>query len=342
MSRAVTTGLLIALGLSAGAAPYLLPSFLVNLLSEVMIFGLLAMSINLLAGYTGLTPLGHAAIFGTATYGVGYFLVKAQQGHLFAFVIGIAIAIAVSALFALLAVRTSGVYFLMITIAEGMLVWGLAYRWTSVTGAENGLRGITRPGAFAEYWQFYYVVLAAFVILAWLMYRIIQSPFGLTLRGIRESETRMRALGYHVTLHKWLGFVVSSAFASVAGAIYAFYNQFVSVATVDFARSAEGLLMTVLGGVGTLFGPVIGAFIIIFTRNLVSLYTDRWPIVMGTIFVLTMLTAPDGLVGAARRLYAFTLRPRRDRPAAAPGRGNEVVERSQIQSVSTGTDTTVR
>jgi branched-chain amino acid transport system permease protein len=287
--------------------PRLITSFYMNVISEVMIYGLLAMSIDILAGFTGLVPLGHAGIFGTSTYVVGYLLTKTSIPMLVVIPLAIATATGMASVFALIAIRTAGVYFLMVTLAEGMIVWGIAYRWTSVTGAENGIRGIPRPEFFRADWQFYYLVLVVFVIVAAVMYRIVTSRFGLTLKGIRESEKRMRTLGYNTTLHKFLGFTVSGFFAGIAGALYAMYNGFVSPSTVEFARSAEGVLMTIVGGVGTLFGPAIGALVVVFTRNIVSLYVARWPTIMGLIFVVTILLARDGLVGGGRRLLSRIL-----------------------------------
>lgn len=302
--------LLVLLAL-AFAVPSLTTSFYVNLVSEVMIFGLLAMSIDLLSGFTGLTPMGHASIFGVSAYFVGYLLTKTEVPMYIAIPVGILASTGAAALFATIAIRTTGVYFLMVTLAEGMIVWGIAYRWSSVTGAENGIRGIHRPEIFEPYWAFYYLVLVVFIVLAFLLYRLINSPFGLTLKGIRESESRMRTLGYDTARHKFIGFTVTGFTAGVGGALYALYNGFVSPSTVEFAKSAEGVLMVIVGGVGTLFGAVVGAAVIIFTRNIVSLYTSRWPIVMGLIFVVTILFARDGLMGSARLFLNRILEARR-------------------------------
>lgn len=304
--------LLVLLGFAA-AVPYLTTSFYVNLVSEVMIFGLLAMSIDILAGFSGLVPLGHAGIFGISAYVVGYLLTKSAIPIYVAIPLGVIASTLSAAVFAVIAIRTAGVYFLMVTLAEGMIVWGIAYRWASVTGAENGIRGIHRPEIIGEYWQFYYLVLVVFVILAACMDRLVNSPFGLTLKGIRESESRMRTLGYNISLHKFIGFTVTGFTAGVGGALYALYNGFVSPSTVEFAKSAEGVLMVIVGGVGTLYGAVIGAGVIIFTRNIVSLYTSRWPIVMGLIFVVTILFARDGIAGGSRRLFNRILEIRRGR-----------------------------
>ncbi len=295
------TGIGIALLLGI-ALPYLVAPVYVNLASEILIFGLLAMSIDLLIGYAGLVPLGHAAIFGVAAYVVAYLNVRMGLPHTVAIPAGILGALLVSAVFGALAVRTAGLYFMLITLAEGMLIWGLAYRWTSVTGSENGIGGITRPGFLLLPWQFYYAVLGLFVLCVLTLYRVSHSPFGLTLKGIRDNESRMPMLGYDVALHKFLAFLISGGFAGIAGAAYALYNRFVSPTTVEFARSAEGVLMVILGGSGTLVGAVLGSALVLLTRNIVSLYTDRWLIVMGTLFVLVILLMPDGLLRGLGRL----------------------------------------
>ncbi|HEX9926607.1 MAG TPA: branched-chain amino acid ABC transporter permease [Anaerolineae bacterium] len=287
------------------AAPSLLNSFYLRVMGEVLILAMLAMSINILLGYTGLATLGQAAIFGIGTYVVGYMTTKMGQPFYVTVPAGIIGTLIVAAIFGIFAVRTSGIYFLMITLAQGMIIWGLAFRWNSVTNAENGIRGIDRPEWLAAYPSYYYLVLIVLLIVLALIYRIINSPFGLTLKGIREGERRMLTLGYNTTLHKFLGFMVAAFFAGLAGSLYAFHNNFVSPTTIEFARSAEALLMVILGGTGTMLGPFIGAFVITFGQNQFSLYTDRWPMIMGAIYVITILTAPDGFVGAWRRLYGW-------------------------------------
>jgi branched-chain amino acid transport system permease protein len=284
------------------AAPQVLNSFYLRVLGEILIFSILAMSLNLLVGYTGLTSLGHAALFGVGAYVVGYTTANLGFPFLVTVILGILGTMLVTAIFGLLAVRTSGIYFLMITLALGMIVWGLAFRWNSVTNAENGIRGIVRPEFLSEYSSYYYLVLIVLLIVIGLIYRIVNSPFGLTLQGIRESAGRMRTLGYNVTLHKYLGFMLAGSFAGLAGSLYAFHNNFISPPTVAFARSAQVLLMVILGGVGTILGPVVGATVIIFGQYQLSLFTDRWIMIMGAIYVITILIAPDGLVGVWRRL----------------------------------------
>jgi branched-chain amino acid transport system permease protein len=278
-------------------APFILGPFYLRIVTEILIWGVLAMAINIMAGYTGLSPFGQAGIFGIAAYVVGYMTVKAGHPELYLTApAGILGSTLVAALFGAIAIRTTGLYFLMITLAEGMIVWGLAFRWDKVTGAENGLRGIHRPEFLSDFSNYYYVVVLVVALLIYAIYRVIKSPFGLTLQGIREGERRMRALGYNVALHKFIAFVLAGFFSGVAGVLYVYYNNFVSPASVEFARSAEELLMVILGGSGTFWGPMVGSVVITTVRHQVSLFTDRWLMILGIIYVLTILVAPGGLV----------------------------------------------
>jgi branched-chain amino acid transport system permease protein len=286
------------------ALPLVLPSYQVSIATQVLIFSVLAMSIDLLAGYTGRTSLGHGAIFGASTYVAIYWTSTLGGDVWIGIALGIAAATALAAVFALLAIRTSGVYFLLLTLALGMIVWGVCLRWTGVTGGENGLRGPDRPAFIAGHVHFYYAVLLVVVPMAWLMWRFVHSPFGLTLRGIRDSESRMRSLGYNVPLHLFLAFVASGFFAGVAGGLYMLFNNFVSPSTVQLSQSVSGLLMAITGGIGTLLGSFVGAATIIILENAVSAFTARWPTVLGFTFVLIMIFAPEGVVGRARILTA--------------------------------------
>ena len=212
-------------------------------------------------------------------------------------ILAVSVSSALAAIIAILAVRTRGAYFLLLTLALGMVVWGLSVRWTSVTGGENGLRGTIRPQWLISPDSFYLAVLVVFSLAGGLLWRISQSPFGLSLKGIRESETRMQALGYNVQLHLFIAFVATGFFAGIAGVMYALFNGFVSPTTVSLAQSVQGLLMVIVGGAGTLIGAIIGAAIVIKVEDLVSAVTDRWSLVIGLLFVLTMLIAPEGILG---------------------------------------------
>ena len=284
------------------AVPYVLTEYPKTLVTEILIFGLFAMSIDILAGFAGRTSLGHGAIFGTAAYIVAYTVATAGGNPWLGVVLGISGATLLAALFGALAVRTSGVYFLLLTLALGMVVWGGVYRWTSVTGAENGIRGVVRPDLIKDPVVYYYFVLATVALMLLAIVRFVRSPFGQALRGIKESATRMRTLGYNVPLMLAISFTISGFFAGVAGVLAVFLNNFISPNSVALTQSTQGLLMVILGGVGTVWGGFVGAATIILLQNLFSFYTERWASILGLIFIVTMLFAPEGLLGKGRLL----------------------------------------
>ncbi|MGH7325193.1 MAG: branched-chain amino acid ABC transporter permease [Candidatus Rokuibacteriota bacterium] len=285
--------------------PYL-SSFMLTLLTQALIYGILAMSLDIILGYTGLASLGHAAYLGLGAYSVGILTMRYGAGFWTALVVGVLLAGAVAAIFGLVALRATGVYFLMITLALGMVVWGLAHRWVSMTQGDNGISGVPRPDlgigvSFAQGVPFYYLALAAFLLAFLALRLLVRSPFGKSLVGIRESESRMRTLGYHVWLHKYIGFVVAGAVGGFAGVLWAYYNGFVSPADLELATSVEALLMVALGGRGTLLGAPLGAVIIVLLKNLVSVYTHRWLLILGAVYIGTIVYAPEGILGAVRQ-----------------------------------------
>ena len=295
----------VAIALAAAIAP-LLSSYPLTLLTQAVIVAILAMSLDVLLGYTGLASLGHAAYFGIAAYAVGILTTQYQLGFVACLAIGVVLAAGTAAIFGLLAIRATGTYFLMITLALGMVVWGLAFRWVSMTKGDNGITGIPRPEVALPWslWSplpFFYFALAALVVAWALLAVLVRSPFGLSLKGIRESESRMRALGYNVWLHKYLAFVLSGTFAGFAGVFWAYYNGFMSPVDVQLVTSVETLLMVALGGPGTLGGPALGAAIIVFLKNYVSVYTKRWLLILGAVYIGVILFAPRGVFGAFRR-----------------------------------------
>jgi branched-chain amino acid transport system permease protein len=280
------------------AWPYLVSSFYVGMGTQALFYGLFALSINLLAGYGGMVTLGQAGLLGTAGYALAILTTSAGLPLGPAMVAALGVCAVVSAFFGLLAVRARGTYFVMITLAEGMIIWGIAVRWQSLTGGDNGITSVPRPAFALEYWQYYYFVLAVVAVCTLLIGLLVRSPFGLTLRGIREAEDRLPSLGYNVGLHKLVAFTVSGVFAGVAGLLLAMYNNFFGPSQVFFLASAEGLLMSILGGVGTMTGAFVGASVVVYVKQFVSSYVDRWMTLLGVVFVLVVVLAPDGLVGA--------------------------------------------
>jgi branched-chain amino acid transport system permease protein len=290
------------------AGPPFLASYWVGLLTQMLIFALLAMSLDILLGYTGLPSLGHAGFFGVAAYAVAVLSTTYHAEFWTCVVSGILIGTFLSALLGLLVSHVRDVYFLMITLALGMVLWGLSYRWIPVTGGDNGISGIPSLAAhaglpFAGPVAFYYVTLLVFVVCASLLALLVSSPFGFTLKGIRENESRMRSLGVNTWLHCYASYVIAGAFASVSGVVWAYYNGFVSPTYLDLTASSELFLMVTLGGPGTLVGPVIGAGAIVLLKNVISAYTQRWLLILGTVYIITMLGAPDGLWNLGRHDY---------------------------------------
>jgi branched-chain amino acid transport system permease protein len=301
---------LVVVGLALGAAlPYVITSpYLVSIVTLGLIYALFAMSIDLMGGYGGHMSLGQAGIFGVGAYGVAYMASRVGAPHATQVLVGLGAAMAVSVVFALTAMRTTGVYYLMVTLAQGMIIWGLSIRLSTVTGAENGLRGVDRPEAVGAYWKYYYLCFVVVAVCAALLWLIVHSPFGLSLRGLRESDSRLRMLGYNTVATKFYGFLLSGFFAAVAGVLFAYYNEFVSPSVTEFATSGQGVLMVVLGGVGTLIGPVIGAFAVVFIENVASVYVERWPTLMGLIFIVVIMFARKGVVGAMIQAWNRWLR----------------------------------
>jgi branched-chain amino acid transport system permease protein len=320
-----------AIAAALAALPVVAPSYYLHLLTLTFCYGIMAMSLDLLVGYTGLASLGHAAYFGVAGYVVGVLATTAGWPFWPAAGAGLLAAAITAALFGLLAIRATGPYFLIITLALGQIIWGLAYRWVSVTGGDNGLRGIARPVlaagvSLARIQAFYYFALAVTLAAAALLYLIVASPFGLALRGIRESESRMRVLGYHVFLMKYLVFIVAGTFSGLGGVLYAYYNGFVSPADVSLVASANALLMVILGGTGTLAGSLLGSALLVFLQNILSGITQRWLTILGAILVLAVMYAPRGVLGAARALLT------RRAPGPVPGRRGSPEEASAAPS----------
>jgi len=282
--------------------PLGLTSYQTSLATKMLILALFAMSLDLLLGYTGLASLGHAAFFGVAAYAVGLLTLRAGWNPWLAFPVALAAAAALGALYGLLALRARGTYFLMITLALAQVLWGIAFGWRTMTGGDDGLPSVPRPSlplpwSLGDTTPFYYFVLLVSGLAMVLLVCIVRSPFGYALRGIRESESRMLALGYNAWRYKYLAFVLAAAFAGLSGALYACYNRFVGIEYLHVVRSAEALLMVILGGAGTLVGPAIGAALIVLLENVISNYTQRWLMVLGAIYVVVTLVAPRGLMG---------------------------------------------
>jgi branched-chain amino acid transport system permease protein len=284
-------------------------SFVILLATRALAFAILVMSVDILLGYTGLPSLGQAAYLGIGAYTTAILATKYQFGLGYDFwlviIMGIVFAAALAAVFGLLAIRATGVYFLMITLALGQCVWGLAYRWNSLTGGDNGINMRGRPKFgidLANELTFFYLVFGFFAVSLLLMYVLVRSPFGRSLAGIRERELRMQILGYNTWLHKYIAFVIAGAFGGLSGVLWAHTAGIVSPENVVLTTSVDALLMAVLGGAGTLVGGVIGSFIVFGLREYLSTLVPWWQYVLGAVYVLTIFYLPTGLMGIPARI----------------------------------------
>lgn len=307
MRHAVRIAIALVVVVAAVLLPHVAGAFWTGLVTQMYIFGLLALSVDLLLGHAGLFSLCHASFFAIAAYTTAILQVRHAVPTALAAPAGLLAGVLLALVFAF-AVRTRGVYFILITLAFGYVVWGVAHRWSSFTGGDNGITNVPFPAVGAvrvdSHTEYYYVVLVVAVLCA-LGYRIlIASPFGLALRGIKASETRMRSLGYHSALHLYAAFVVSATLASLAGVLYVYYNRFVNPVAASFQISVEAALMAIIGGTGTIVGPFIGSGIILGLRNWVSSFFELYAAVMGLVFIAAVLWAPDGLVGLLARVRA--------------------------------------
>jgi len=294
-------------------SPLILTPYGLSLMTQVLIFGLFAMSLDLLVGYTGLVSFNHASFFGIGAYTAGILVTQGYENFWFTLLAGVTVSLILAFLLGTLVLRSSGPYFLMITLAFGQMVFALAWRWRSVTGGDDGLSGIPRPelGLPISMWDsqnFYYLVLAFFILSSFVLWRIIRSKLGRSIIGVRESESRMQALGYNTWAIKYLAYTIAGGFAGLAGVFFVYFNGFISPQQLDWSMSGLVILMVIVGGAGTFVGPVIGAGAIFVLQNLISAQTERWSMSMGIIFILCVMYLRDGVVGYTIKLSKKGLR----------------------------------
>lgn len=320
-SRSQLLGL--ALLILALIYPFITRLYYQSLAIEVLVFAIFAMSLDLLLGYTGLPSFGHAAFFGLGAYVAAYLsstndLALGLTNNLLILIpVVMLVTAAVALVVGFFALRTSGIYFLMITLAFAQMLFSIAIRWSSVTGGSDGLPGVQRPAigigpvvyTFDSRESYYFLVLGMFLLSLWIMRRIVDSPFGWTLRGIRENEQRMQALGYRTFRYKMAVFAISGAFAGLAGMLLVQFFRHASPENLYWTISGQVIIMVVIGGAGTLIGPSIGAAIVRLFPLLVSSYTDRWETLEGILFILFVLFAPKGIIGMLRERRRARRRP---------------------------------
>lgn len=315
MPRFMITIIILLLGALLVSFPLWLPSFYLTLVIRILFFSLLAMSFTFLAGQGGMVSLAQVAIFGTSGYALT--ILSTQYGLSWTVSVPLALASGtlLAALFGVLAVRTFGIYFLMITLALGQIVWGIAFQWISMTGGFDGIGGLRAPTilgvAFRSPENFYLLVLSVTALVGWGLFRVVQSPFGLALNGVRDSPTRMQALGYPVALIRYLAFVLAGIVASISGVFFAYFTGIMNPSALDLFRSVWILVVSILGGIGSLVGAFIGTTVVVVLEIVVSQITPRYMTVIGVVFLLTILFAPDGITGRFKALRRRLGRNRR-------------------------------
>jgi branched-chain amino acid transport system permease protein len=290
--------------------PFVAPAYPRSLMIEVLIFAMFAMSLDLLMGYTGLVSFGHAAFFGLGGYVVAYSAQHLSSNLLVTLPLLIGVLSATAFGIGFFALRTAGIYFLMLTLAFAQMLFSLAIKWSDVTGGSDGLT-LDRPYIgvgglelrFGADFNFYYLALALFLGSWWFLARLVASPFGHTLKGIRENEARMQALGYHTWRFKISAFVIAGLFAGLAGMLLAAFNRHAAPESLYWTASGQAIIMVLVGGSGSLAGPILGAALVHLLPSYVSSYTERWQSILGLVFIGFVLFAPRGIYGSLRRKH---------------------------------------
>jgi branched-chain amino acid transport system permease protein len=290
--------------LAAGlACPIILPTYYVRLFTLALIWSIFAMSLDLILGVGGIVSLGHAVFFGISAYTIGLIALRLTSSLLVQIVAALLVSVFVALLLGWLLLRSHGVYFMMLTIAFSQVFRAIAHSWRSVTGGGDGLANIARPVWMTSVETFYYLALFVFVAIFVFLRFFVKSRAGMSLVGIRESEKRMTSLGYNVDSVKLLSFVVSGGLGGIAGLLYVYFNGYASPEYFSVDTSAQAITMIILGGAGTLIGPVIGAFFVVYMQNLLSEFTERWTLIIGILFVLVVIGGPAGVMGLWRKQW---------------------------------------
>jgi branched-chain amino acid transport system permease protein len=301
IAASLLAALLVLLPLVAG-------EFYLNLASQILIAVIFALSLNLLVGYGGMTSLGHASFLGVAAYISALLTTRYGLGHGPAAIISILGTTVTAALFGIIALRATGLGFLMITLALSQVLWGLAYRMSDITNGDNGIAGLTRPMPFgipldspASFYWFALIVTG----FAYLMMAIfVSSSFGSTLRGVRDQPRRMAALGFNPWMIRWITFIYAGFWGGISGLLYVYYNKYIHPTSLSTTSSAEALLGVIAGGSGTMSGPAVGAALVLLLKNYASAYLDRWNMLLGLVFLFIVLVMPTGIVPGFSKLVA--------------------------------------
>lgn len=287
--------------------PYLAPY--TALASEILIFALFAMAYDLVLGYAGMLSFGHAAFFGIGAYTTGIILIRVYPSVLVGLLAGVIMSSLAALFLGYLSIRRRGIYFTMVTLAFAQMFYFIAFKWTSLTGGDDGLQGVPRPSMgpldLTSETTLYYVILFFVLISVFVGFRVVNSPFGKTLQALRENKDRAMSIGYNIDRFRLIVFVISGFFSGLAGGLYALLLNFVPLSSLYWTNSGEVVVMTIVGGMGTLFGPVVGALAIILLRDIISNFTQSWSFIMGILFMASVLGFRGGIVGIIREKFKF-------------------------------------
>jgi branched-chain amino acid transport system permease protein len=283
--------------------PFILPRFYVYLLSIMLLYGLLATSNNFVLGFGGIYQLHHAVFYGAGAYGAALMITKSGLSPWLGFLVGPLVAAVLSLIMGIICIRLSKLYFGMLQISLGSLVWAIVYRWYSFTGGDDGIHGIAVPDIISTATGAYYFTLVVAVISLYVMYRMLKSPFGSVLQGIRDNPVRSGMIGVNVRKHQLLALVIAGFFAGVAGTLFVVVDNTVFPDMMFWTLSMEAVIMCLLGGWLTFLGPMLGAAIIVALRTFVSTYTVYWALVLGIIFMIVILFLPNGILGWLQEIF---------------------------------------
>ena len=294
--------------------------FIATLVEDMLIYAIAAMALDFLGGYAGLISLEQAGFLGLGAYGVAIAEVHGYSPWL-AVAVSLVVVVGVALVTGIVAVRVSGISFAIITLALGQIFWGLAYQWVSLSEGDNGVSITSLPKVgpvdLASPLTLRMTVLAVFVVVALVLQTFVRSPFGLSLRGLRSNEVRMRSLGYRTGLHRYVAYVITAFFGGVAGILFVFVNRLMSPTSMDFSQDGILVLIVVLGGLGSIWGPAIGSVVVVLFQQELSIYFSRWQTLMGLVFIAVVLFSPDGIWGfvrsGARHRDAYLARARERR-----------------------------
>lgn len=305
ISEAMTKQKIIIVALTILVAiffPYLAPY--TALASEILIFALFAMAYDLVLGYAGMLSFGHAAFFGIGAYTTGIMLIRVYPSVLVSLLVGVVLSSAGALLVGFLSIRRRGIYFTMVTLAFAQMFYFMAFKWTSLTGGDDGLQGVPRPSLgpldLTSEITLYYFILFFVLLSITVGIRVINSPFGKTLQALRENKDRAMSIGYDVNRFRLIVFIISGFFSGLAGGLYALLLNFVPLSSLYWTTSGEVVVMTIVGGMGTLVGPVLGAVAIILLRDLISNFTESWSFVMGLLFMASVLGFRGGMMSIVK------------------------------------------